>query len=270
LPWKPVFLFTPQELHTTMETRNGFFGAGVALALVLAAPAAQAAVLAEGFEDVAALPGSGWFFQNNSNPGPLPEFAPATWSQGNTNFLVAQSGSPNSFAGVGVTSTAGDSSGANGTISNWLVTPELDFSQGGSLSFFTRTIAGNSFAEFLEVRLSTNGASTDVGTNATDVGDFTTLLLTVGDLNDANAYPGKLDNAWAQFAVSASGLSGTGRIAFRYFATDGGPNGVTGIYIGLDTLTSNLEVVPEPSALAGTLALGSLGMSLRRRRRRTG
>ena len=40
------------------------------------------------------------------------------------------------------------------------------------------------FADRLELRLSTNGASTNVGTTTTSVGDFTTLLLTVNPLLD--------------------------------------------------------------------------------------
>src|SRR2546428_3306592 len=46
-------------------------------------------------------------------------------------------------------------------------------------SFYTRTVDMPSFPDRLQVRMSTNGASSNVGTTATDVGDFTTLLLDI-------------------------------------------------------------------------------------------
>lgn len=241
------------------------------LTLATSAPvhAAGLTTLAEGFENVSGL-APAWAFVNNSNPAPTTGPGTATWTQGvtSTSQYAAQSGPSNSFAQVDFTSTAGDITGANGTISNWLITPELDFTNGGTFIFYTRTYGGNSFNEFIEVRKSNAGSSTNVGTLATDVGDFTTLIGSVGDLNTFPQYP----TSWTPFTFYIAPTSGSGRLAFRYFSTDGGVNGVTGQYVTIDTvsygnLSSPPADVPEPSSMAGMLMIGGLGAAARLRNR---
>ena len=82
--------------------------------------------------------------------------------------------------------------------------------------------------------MSTNGASVDVGRTATDVGDFTTLLLDINPTYTTSGYP----NIWTQFTVSLSGIASPtrGRLALRYFVENGGPSGTNSDYIGIDTL----------------------------------
>jgi hypothetical protein len=56
------------------------------------------------------------------------------------------------------------------------------------------------------------------------------------DPTGANGYPA----AWTQFTITgADGIpaSGSGRIAFRYYVTDGGPDGANSNYIGIDTVS---------------------------------
>ena len=91
-----------------------------------------------------------------------------------------------------------------------------------------RVGVGGCFADRLEVRMSTSGASTNVGATNTSVGDFTNLLLTVNPTlitTGAGSYP----NTWTQFTATVSGVTGTvtGRFAFRYFVTSGGPGGAS-------------------------------------------
>ena len=121
----------------------------------------------------------------------------------------------------------------NGTISNWLISPELDFAATGRITFWTRTVDTPAFPDRLQVRLSTGGASTNVGTAATDVGDFTTLLLDINPTYTVVDYP----VIWTQYTISSADLpaSGTGRIAFRYFVEDAGALGTNSDYIGIDT-----------------------------------
>lgn len=118
--------------------------------------------------------GGGWFIQNNSNP-----LGPNSWYQGiPTNGTPtpgpfnAHNGADNAYIAVNFASTTG----GTGTISNWLVAPNRVFRNGDVFQFYTRkpTIgAGQTdYPDRLEVRLSTN-----VGTGATVVGDFTNLLL---------------------------------------------------------------------------------------------
>ncbi len=93
---------------------------------------------------------------------------------------------------------------------------------------------GTIYPDRLEMRLSTAGASTNVGTTATSVGDFTTVLVEVNPTLAAGGYP----EVWTQYTATLSGIPGgaTGRIAWRYFVTDAGPTGANSDYIGIDTV----------------------------------
>ena len=193
-------------------------------------PAPMAVVINEGFDDFASLiSGGGWITANHSSP-----LGASTWAQcGGSAIPPAFDGGTNSCALVNFNSATGA-----GTISNWLLTPEVSFGPGSTASFYTRT-GGVAFPDRLEVRLCTSGPCTNFGSGANDVGDFTTVLLTVNpnlvpadDPTGANGYPA----AWSQFTIPSSSLpsSGTGRIAFRYFVTNGGPDGSNSNIIGLD------------------------------------
>ena len=58
------------------------------------------------------------------------------------------------------------------------------------------------------------------GGTATSVGDFTGNPATINPTLIGNGYP----QTWTQFTVSFP-TSGTGRLALRYFVTDGGASG---------------------------------------------
>ena len=196
-------------------------------------PLAYTSMLAfsEGFDDITALPG--WYAQNNSAPLGIID-----WFQGNSGVFSAHAGATNAYIAANYNNTAGV-----GTISNWLLTPELELADGETFSFWTRTTTGSIWADRLEVRLSTNGDSTNVGTLATDVGDFVTLLLSVNPDLISTGYP----QEWTQFSVTLSGIpsGATGRFAFRYFVTDGGPNGSNSNYIGIDTVEYTGNLPPQ-------------------------
>jgi hypothetical protein len=194
-------------------------------------PQPMAVVINEGFEDVATLLSTGgWLTANHSSP-----VGASTWSQcGGTAIPPSFDGDPNSCALVNFNSTTGA-----GTISNWLLTPEITFNAGATASFYTKAPGVASFPDRLEVRVCSSGDCTNFGTGATDVGNYTTLLLSINpnlvaadDPTGANGYPA----AWTQFNLTGLPTSGTGRIAFRYFVTDGGPSGNNSNIIGLDRL----------------------------------
>ncbi len=176
----------------------------------------------EGFDDITILPG--WAMDNN------PDVPGATdWFQGNDTVFPAHAGAPTAYIGANFNNTGGSQ------ISNWLMTPELDLSNGDVLRFWTRTVTGSTFPDRLQVRLSLAGASVDVGTAPLDVGDFTTLLLDINETLTAGGYP----DVWTPYTVTLSAIpaGSTGRLAFRYYVpTDAGPTGSNSNYIGIDTV----------------------------------
>ncbi len=193
----------------------------------------------EGFDDITLLPGAGWAITNNSAP-----VGTSSWFQGNPAVFPAHQGDPNAYIGVNFASVAGSN-----TISNWLMTPEMVLQDGTELRFWTRSPASD-WEDRLQVRMSTAGASTDVGASATSVGDFTELLL---DINPTYA-PGGYPTVWTEFVVTVSGVPTptSGRLALRYFVESGGPSGANSDYIGIDTLSVTQPAggpPPGPSVL---------------------
>ncbi|MHB8808420.1 MAG: InlB B-repeat-containing protein [Desulfobulbaceae bacterium] len=195
-------------------------------------PARAAVLLVQGFDDVENLLVDGWYQVNNSVPLGFTE-----WFQGVEAMFPAQAGTlPNSYAAANYDNTGVDPD-FTGTISNWLISPELDFAATGQISFWTRTVDAPAFPDRLQVRLSTNGASTNVGTTATDWGDFATVLVDINPDLVLDAYPVGYPTGWTRYVISSASLpaSGSGRIAFRYFVTNGGGLGTNSDYIGIDT-----------------------------------
>lgn len=203
--------------------------------------------ITEGFENITTLPASGWVLQNNSVP-----LGVIGWFQGNSaTVFPAQSGSPDSYIGANFNNV-----NTLGTISNWLITPNVTLKNGDVFTFFTRTSSDNMWADRLQVRMSTNGASANVGTTETSVGDFTTLLLEINPNLQLSVYP----MVWTQFTITISGLSAptSGRLAFRYFVTSGGSSGTNSDFIGIDNFVYTPFVCPtlsvNPSVLNQAIA----------------
>ncbi|MES2102652.1 MAG: choice-of-anchor J domain-containing protein [Pseudomonadota bacterium] len=210
-------------------------------ALSLVASAQATNILTENFDSFAALAGKGWAVQNNSdNPNVL-----STWDQGNPGAAFnAQAGANDSYAGVNFASTNGN------VIDNWLFTPAFALAAGEVVTFYTRSIADGIFPDNMEVRMSSNGSSTNVN-------DFGSLLFEVNPALTVDGFPS--DWFKVQFTIPAFAGGDTGRLAFRYFLADAS---VSGDYIGIDTL----NVVPEPATVM-SLGIGMLALLAMRRRR---
>jgi hypothetical protein len=226
----------------------------------------------ENFDNIATLPGDGWVQINHST-------VPGTtgWFQGNGAVFPAQSGGSTSYIAANFLNgtdrsaypvRAGDQytnrpatpfhsvqpdgpppptpspTATPNSISNWLLAPTMTVQNGTTLIFYTRTVDVPQFPDRLQVRMSTNGASTEVGTTAFDVGDFTTLLLDINPTQTTTGYP----NTWTKFTVTVSGLGGptTGRLALRYFVVDGGFFSPNADYIGIDSVTLSCTA-PTPT-----------------------
>ncbi len=206
-----------------------------AAALLCTAGLAQAQIN-ENFDTVATGPIlAGWSFQNNAVAiGLTPGYFP-----GNTAVFLP-------FASAGYMAANYNNCTGTNTISTFGVTPQVLLENGKVLSFYARTVDNVAFPDRLQVRMSTAGASTNVGALAdpTAVGDFTTLLLDINPTYTLTGFP----NAWTQYNLTLSGLPAggvQGRFAFRYFVEGGGPTGANSDFIGLD------EVVYPSSTTTG-------------------
>lgn len=82
-------------------------------------------------------------------------------------------------------------------------------------------------------------------------------MLDINPTLTTTGYP----NVWTQFTVTVSGVASatTGRLAFRYFVDNGGPNGANSDYIGIDTV-GFFCVTPSPTpSVTPTPAPGNAG-----------
>jgi hypothetical protein len=218
-----------------------------AAALLVSGASASAASLTEGF--TTGVP-AGWTVVNNSVP-----VGGTSWGQGVPTVFPAQAGPTDSYVTANYNST-----GNNGDISTWLITPTLTFNNGDVVSFWTRTVTGPTYADRLELRFS-NVGGVNVGNTATSVGSFTQLLVSVNPSLSPAGYP----STWTLFSATIAGLGGptSGALAFRYFVPDGGFFGNNSDYIGVDTFS--ITPVPEPATYL-LMALG-VGAVLARRAR---
>jgi hypothetical protein len=222
-----------------------------ALALTLGlSTGASANPLTENFD--AGLP-AGWTVNNLSQP-------PGTldWFQGNDLVFPAQQGAPNSYLAANFESGAEVS-----TISTWLILPTSTYRNGDTLSFYSRTAEFSEWPDRLEVRFS-NVGGTDVGTTATSVGSFSTLLISINPTLQVGGYP----DEWTRYSATLSGLTGptSGAFAFRYTVNDGGLFGANSNYIGVDTV--QITAVPEPSVyMMMAFGLGMVGYMRKRQSR---
>jgi hypothetical protein len=207
----------------------------------------DAQAITEGFDNVAGLAGSGWFQQLNGTPVGLQ----TSWGQGDIAVFNAQSGAANSYVFANFQMVTG-----NNIISSWLLTPNRTFRNGDVITFYTRKPVPNptDYPDRLQVRLSTNGASTNVGTGSGGTGDFTTMLLEINPTQAVGGYP----TSWTQYTITISGLPAptSGRVAFRYYVTGGGPTGSASDYIGIDNFVYTPYVCPAFTMTAGGALTG--------------
>jgi hypothetical protein len=187
----------------------------------------------EEFDTVANLSGKGWVIQNNSDP-----YGPFAWRQGKFEMggklgsevvgFAAYSAVYNQNEFISVDLNAGKDASL---ISCWLITPPMPLKNGDEISFYSRS--HGDFVDRMQVRANFTSESMNVGNAATDVGDFTTLLLDINEFMADGIYP----IVWTKYTLVMSGITTTGikhRIAFRYYVPNGGPGGANGDMVGID------------------------------------
>jgi len=231
--------------YINKKSATAFFG--ILIMLFSFAPKVSAQSFTENFDDLTLL--SDWFVANNSDSPDV------SWFRGAPSIFIAQSGHDSSYVGANWQSSLGTL--GTETLSNWFITPNRIFNNGDVISFYTRTTVNPAtYPDRLQLRLSTNGTSTNVGVGSAAVGDFTTLLLDINPTLTTTGYPG----AWQQYTVTISGLTGatSGRAAFRYFVTNGGPAGSASNYIGVDTYSYTSNTSTSDATVSNVYTLGTV------------
>jgi hypothetical protein len=175
---------------------------------------------------------------------------------------VGKAGGNNSFALVNFTSTS-STLATGATISNWLISPSITVQTGDVVSFYSRIgkfSATNtaSYPDNLQLRMSTNGAFTaDPTGGPAAVGDYSELLVETNPDLDVTSYPA----TWTLYSYTVTGLDTPTdcKFAFRYYVTDGGPQGNNSDIIGIDSFSvdrplatndffkGNFSVYPNPA-----------------------
>src|SRR5688500_5133628 len=187
----------------------------------------------EEFDTVANLARKGWVIQNNSDP-----YGPFAWRQGKFEMggklgsevvgFPAYSAVYNQNEFISVDLNAGKDASL---ISCWLITPPMPLKNGDEISFYTRS--HGDFVDRMQVWGNFTNESSNVGKAATDVGDFTTLLLDINEGMVDTDYP----FIWTKYTLIMSGIATSNtkhRIAFRYYVPNGGPGGANGDMVGID------------------------------------
>jgi Secretion system C-terminal sorting domain len=191
-----------------------------------------------------------WIKTNQSQP-----IGTSNWSQGSGSAFNPGgfNGGATSFTLVNYNSVA---AGIAGTISNWLISPVILIKDGDVIKFYSREGGNfNTIPDRLELRLSTGGAVIP-STGAEDLGSFTTLAVSVNPTLVAGIYP----VTWTLYTYTVTGIPTQTEcnLAFRYYVTNGGPNGANGNVIGLDAVAvdrplstdtffkNNFTVYPNP------------------------
>ena len=191
------------------------------LAAIFVAFTMNAQLLSENFDDITTLAG---YTVLNVSDIPNTDFF-----QGNPNSFIAHSGADDSYLAANYEVTSGS------TIDLYIILPALELENGNELTFYTRAPLGSTYPDRLEVRIDPDGS----GENPTseNTGSYTELLSEINPSLLQGGYPG----VWALQTVIVSGLTGptTTRLAFRYWVTDGGPQGNNSDYIGIDTMEIN-------------------------------
>ena len=172
---------------------------------------------------------AGWIFRNQSQPR-----GTSSWyGSGSTQAFEPHSGT--GFLAADFNSTQ---LGSGAAISNWAILPAIsDQAAGDMLRFVVQASIYSGRKDRLQVRYASNG-STNTGSSASDVGDFTTLLLDID--------PVPTGKGWIAQSVA---LPGTGRIAFRYYLPVADTSAGTGGFFGIDSLaigTPPAGLFPQP------------------------
>jgi len=212
-------------------------------------PAAPVYSWVEEFDTLANAVQRGWSIKNNSRPIGIASWTQASLLQSDpisktvtgTSPFLAQSATYSGKDYVLAGYTVGDGSS---TLSCWLISPETTVKNGDDFYFYTRTASDatstGAYPDRMQVRMNANNASTEVGSNATTVGDFSKLLLDINPTYELSGSVGAYPTEWTRYKITVNGLPADQtvktRFAFRYYVEDGGSAGSRSFCVGVDSV----------------------------------
>jgi hypothetical protein len=164
---------------------------------------------------------TGWTTLNLSSPA-----GTQGWFTGNPASFAAFEGPANGYIAVNWQTGAGVS-----TLNTWLMTPPVTVQNGDRVSFYARVPNGSTWADRIELRMSSLGATSTNPSGLTNVGSYTTLCLTINPDLVAADFP----QVWTKYTYTVAGVTGQlpRRFALRYTVSDGG-SGNNSNYVGVD------------------------------------
>ena len=159
----------------------------------------------------------GWIFEDVDGAGVTTVF------QGNETVFPAYEGPTTGYIGQNYNGAFGGGL----LIDQWLISPTVTVTAGDTLKFWHRSPDGSTWADPLEVWVSTTGGTTHTNFDV-QLSSFMSSIT-----------------GWQQF-VGTFPTSGAVRFAVRYYTTTGGPAGTTSDYVGLDLF----EVIGDAGAVS--------------------
>ena len=209
---------------------------GVALAAVLMAATGgtvMAQQISEGFNTPNTLP-AGWITRNQSTT-----IGTSTICWNSITSVTDPDDNPvvEPFEGAAFGAAFFNCTTGANTLNVFLLTPALTNLQNGNVLTF-QTISAGTYADRMQVLLclgATCGDAGSTGTGDSAVGQYTTTLLDINPTLSATGYP----STWTPQSITLTGLpngANAGRIAFRYYVTNGGPSGSNSNVVGIDSV----------------------------------
>ena len=212
--------------------------------LLCSSTASLKAQIQQSFDDVAALQAAGWIFESYSDNSTNND----SWLQGDGNIFPAHSGADSSYI-------ASSSAGINNYVCNWLIMPDLGYTD--QLSFYTRSIANSKLFPVIRllVMYSPSGDTTtsDCGSSPTlGSGDFVPLLE-INPNQELFVFP--VD--WTQFTVD---VKGSGRIAFLFYVDGISAEAFDSGYFGIDSVSRGSTSPPPVQSVPSLNIIGLLSL----------
>jgi hypothetical protein len=157
-------------------------------------------------------------------PGTLPN-----WFQGNPTNWNAFNGPTSGYVSANFNCVT------SGTQDLWLILPPVNTAAGDTISFYERSVAGNTFPDSTRVYYAANGDTVPGSGSFVELGKF---LNSIG-------------GAWVERRFVAPTAGANGRWAINYRVANGGPPGANGNLIGIDYI----RILGPAPALNTTLLL---------------